>query len=95
MKIVNFPDVNLFDKDFTENNLCAILSLYKYLGWDGKTTLNPSKIKINNNDYKKLLDKLDEQFPGEPLATAGLMINYAPSVDNIPEGKIKVLKGAF
>lgn len=93
MKIVNFPDINVFDKDFTENNLCAILSLYKYLGWDGKTTLNPSRIKINNNDYEKLLNKLKEQLPDEYVT--GIMINYAPSVDNIAEGKIKVLNGAF
>lgn len=93
MKIVNFPDSSLFDKDFSENNLCAILSLYKYLGWDGKTILNPSKIKINNNDYKKLLNKLKEQIPDEYVA--GLMINYAPSVTSLTEGKIKILNGAF
>jgi len=74
------------------NALEALMNFYEDIGWDREKTLNPTKIKMNGEDWKEMFDGLVRigQADGVGRAiTAVLMINKGPSGDdNVPKGKV-------
>lgn len=90
------PKLN-FNVGDTEKALSEIKSFYSSLGWDETTqVLNPTKIKVNREDYKKMSE--DFQANGkdkdEKTRLALIFMNYGPSVgDNVKVGMIHIHNG--
>ena len=70
----------------------ALMNFYEDLGWDRRKRLDPRKIRMNEEDWQELFDKLLQIGPadGEDRAsTALLMISNGPSGDDsVPKGKV-------
>jgi len=75
-----------------DNPVDVVLNLYKDLGWDGKTSIDPTNIVLSKNDWLRLFDKIRSTVPEEEVVNAGfLLINKGPSVsDIVPEGKVLI-----
>ena len=72
------------------NALEALMNFYEDLGWDRERTLNLTKVKMNEADWKELFDKIVKigEKEGREL-TAELMINKGPSGDDsVLKGKV-------
>ena len=89
--IVDAPEICLSED---EQAGAALLNFYKNLGWDSKTEfLDPCKVRTTKNVWQKLYDIMYEQC-NEHLAVGAEMVNRGPGVDDdIPEGKVYLLKG--
>lgn len=70
----------------------VLLNLYRDLGWDGETNIDPMSIVLSKNDWLRLFDKIRSTVPEEQVINAGfLLINKGPSVSSIiPEGKVLI-----
>ncbi|RLG23771.1 hypothetical protein DRN85_08745 [Methanosarcinales archaeon] len=75
-----------------DNPADVVLNLYKDLGWDGETSIDPMGIVMNKNDWFRLFDKIRSTVPEEEVMNVGfLLINKGPSVsDIVPEGKVLI-----
>lgn len=88
---VDFPKVDPVAESGPEN---YILSLYRSLGWNGESKLDPKKILLNPEHWQDICNEFNRSSDG---VTAGLAwMNYGPSSNaNIPYGKVEIEEGAF
>ncbi|MBC8521280.1 MAG: hypothetical protein H8D26_04735 [Methanomicrobia archaeon] len=72
-----------------DNALEALLNFYKDLGWNRMGQLDPTKVKMNKEDWSKLFDKLVKLCPEDRVSVGFLVIDKGPSGDNnVPKGKV-------
>lgn len=74
------------------NPLDILLNFYEDLGWDREKTLDPTKVKMNKEDWRELYDKMVQigQLIGIEREGIGfIMVNKGPSKeDSVPNGKV-------
>ena len=91
MAHVDYPKL-----DLTQDTNAAdyIVALYRELGWDQKSELDPKRIVMNPEQWKDIAGALNQTAEGR---TAGfLWVNSGPSADEkVPYGKIEIEDGAF
>jgi len=96
-KMHKLPNLDLSNYSDVEE---YIIDFYKKLGWDGQTKLDPTKVKMNENAYKEIAQKLMDYFSktiDDKTIINFLWMNYGPSgsYNNLKDGYVIVEEGAF
>lgn len=91
MKQENYPDLGSVADMGAQEYLVA---LYKGLGWDGQSALDPRKIAINQQRWLDVCNEYN-QLPG-PGIGGYFWMNYGPSESaDLPYNSVKIEPGAF
>ena len=90
-RYINAP-VIAFEEDDTATG--ALLRFYTALGWNGKDSLSPTKVRTSKCVYETIRSAMLEAHPNNKEVGL-LLMQYGPSVndDTIPAGKVQLLKG--
>ena len=89
-KYVTAPEIFINDDQLPGD---ALLNFYRSLGWNGEDNVDPTKIRTSKCVYDALYAFIFERVPG-PLTVGMFLCNSGPGVDDdIPVGKVKLLKG--
>ena len=96
-KLHKLPNLDLANYSDVEE---YIVGFYKKLGWDGQTNLDPTKVKMNENAYKGIAQKLMDYFSktnDDKIRINFLWMNYGPSgsYNNLEDDYVLVEDGAF
>ncbi len=78
-----------------ENFGDMFFNFFRDLGWDDVSKINPTKVKMNEDDWTKYCDKLaDTNDKGVRLAIRWTWMNKGPSGrPEVPSGKILLEEG--
>ena len=92
VKIVEAPEISLIEGDTPVD---VLIKFYRAIGWNGKNTLDPRKVRTTQEVYNYLHGIMLEKCIDKDYSTIGfLMVNNAPGVDdNITTSKIYLLEG--
>lgn len=90
VKIVNAPAVVA---DENETPADALARFYRELGWNGEDFLDTRKVRTTKAIFMEITEVLCAKDPTN-TGIGVLMVHIGPGVDeNIPTGKVKLLKG--
>jgi len=88
--VVDAPEVSLSEN---ENPVEALMKFYRALGWNGKDTLNPCRVRTTKLVFNYLHGIMNDRYPDSD-GVAMTMVNIGPGVDDyIPPGKVYLLEG--
>ena len=91
MALVDYPKLSLTQES---NAADYIVALYRELGWDQKSELDPKKIVMNPEHWKDVVGELGRTAEGR--SASFLWLNSGPGADEkVPYGKITIEDGAF
>lgn len=105
-KLLVEKDLPEFNEDFVEETFGKrLMNFYEELGWDGESNINPDLVIMNNDDWKKRVEKEREIYENQVAeseedlkegdkAIKYLWLNKGPAgLDEIPKGKVRLYKG--
>lgn len=74
-----------------------LLSLFTQLGWDMEAMLDPSKIRVNYDEWEELSSQEMKTYGennDDRMSIGFLWVNYGPGADrDVPTGKVVLLPG--
>lgn len=73
----------------------SLTDFYKGLGWNPQESfLNPTKVVVNEQDGKKMLEKFLSSTSGTREEMMALWLNYGPKMqESVPKGKVLLADG--
>lgn len=86
--IIVAPEIDINNAEYAGD---IFLNFYRALGWNGEDNVDPRRVRTTEAVYTGLVDAIKEKYPNPVGMT---MVNWGPGVDdNIPPGKVYLLKG--
>jgi len=88
--IVDAPNVTLADG---QNAGDLLLNFYRALGWNGKDSVDPRKVRTTEAVYNRLCNQMYELRP-DAIVVGMFMCNRGPGTDaDIPVGQVYLYEG--
>ncbi len=89
--IADAPEIIAEEDDLAGD---ILLNFFEALGWNPEThIIDPRKIRTTKAVFCRLCDLMTEKC-GDAFSAGAFMVNKGPGADdNIPEGKVYLLKG--
>jgi len=73
-----------------------LMNFYRDIGWDGKQEIEPMKVIINEDDWLKVIKKMESagMTKDERIGAGLLFTNRGPSGSKkVKRGRVKLMKG--